>query len=118
MVTLHELTYSPEHGRDIAVPFQLAYSPSAFKTKEAAAKGFYEALKKFAIEKFGYSQENVESEIHLYDPERTAQYSGSNAWCVVWESGPYQWAIGVSMQMQGPWGYCEPHYSFDLHFTE
>lgn len=116
-IAINELVYSPEHGRDMAVNIPIDYNPSAFKTHEEAAKGLATALRKVAVENYGYTPELSESEIVCWPPERTKQYSGEESWCVVWEGGPYDWAIGLSMQIQGPWGHCEPYYGFDLHFT-
>ena len=118
MITISELTYNPALGRDVEVNHSVEYNPAAYKTHEEAAKGLREALIKYAVNKYGFDQQLAEGEIAVFSPERTKQYSGIEAWCVVWESGPYEWAIGASMQIRGPWGYCEPYYSFDLHFTE
>ena len=117
-VNIYELIYDPGKGRDVAHAMEVDYDPGQYKTQEAAAKGLYEALKKFAVEKYGFSKELAEGEIMLFDPERAMQYSGTRQWVVVWESGPYQWAVGMSMEISGPWGYCEPYYSFDLCFTD
>ena len=117
-VELHELIYDPKKGHDVAHPRKVDFDPSKYTSKEAAAHALYEALVKFAMETEGYSEELARGEIHCWPPERTEQYSGTRAWCVVWESGPFEWAIGMSMQLRGPWGYTEPYYSFDLHFTE
>lgn len=108
-----ELIYSPKAGRDVVQHISIDYDPSKYQTKEAAARGLYEALCKLARERG-----EPESEVALFDPERCKQYSGDACWCVVWESGPYQWAIGASMNCRGPWGFTEPYYSFDLHFTD
>lgn len=117
-VTISELMYVPEAGRDMSLSSTLNFDPAKFKTKEAAAKGLHAALIEYAVKVQGYSQELAEGEIKVWNPERTEKYSGFKQWCVVWESGPYDWAIGTSMQVTGPWGYCEPYYGFDLHFTD
>lgn len=115
---LYELIYDPNKGRDVAHARQIDFDPEKYTTHEDAAKALREALIKYAVESYGFTQDLAESEISCWPPERTKQYSGYEAWCVVWESGPFEWATGMSMQIQGPWGYCEPYYSFDLHFTK
>ena len=106
--------YVPELGKEATLVFTFEdFKPEDYATKEEAAKALYESVKKLAV-KMGQD----ESEVSLFDPDRTVQYSGERAWCVVWEAGPYQWAIGASMSISGPWGFTEPYYSFDLHFTE
>lgn len=98
--------------RDVWKTVEVDYDPTAYTTKEGAARGMYEALKKVAV-----TLGHLEEEVQLFEPTRTEKYCGTREWCVVWEEGPYQWAIGLSMEVHGPWGYCEPHYSFDLCFT-
>ena len=115
---IEDLIYVPEAGRDVAFKHEIQFDPAAHKTKEAAAKALRQALIKFAVEKYDFTQELAEGEISVFSPERTMQYTGFNQWCVVWESGPFEWAIGMSMEIRGPWGYCEPYYSFDLHFPD
>lgn len=115
---LSQLIYDPIKGRDVTHSKQIDFDPSKYDTKEAAAKGLYEALIKYAVEVEGYTPELAAGEISCWPPERTEQYSGCRQWCVVWESGPYQWAIPMSMQVRGPNWYTEPYYSFDLHFTD
>lgn len=93
------------------------YNPNNYSTCEAAAKAFYEALKP-VVRAYG---QDPDSELSLFSPERTVQYCGSNEWCVVWEAGPYQWAVGASIEFmynrKAGW-FTEPYYSFDLCFTE
>ena len=115
---ISELMYVPEAGRDMAFNTEIDFDPLKYKTKEAAAKALGEALVQYAINSQGYSEDLARGEISVWPPKRTKQYSGIEQWCVVWESGPYQWAVAMSMNISGPWGFCEPYYSFDLHFTE
>jgi len=116
-VEIYELVYDPRKGMDVAHNFPIDFDPEKYKSHETAANALYEALVKFAVKSYGMTEELARNEIHCWPPERTEQYSGTRAWCVVWESGPFEWSIGMSMQLRGPWGYCEPYYSFDLHFT-
>lgn len=112
-IQMHELVYDPSKGRDVVQPFQtLDFDPKAHTTKEAAARALYEALRK-ASAAIG---QNPDREVALWSPDENPFCKGQ--WGVCWESGPYQWAVGISMEVSGPWGFCEPYYSFDLHFTD
>jgi hypothetical protein len=115
---LSELVYNPQVGHDVAVKIPLDYDPKKYTTHEEAAKALGAALRKVAVSKYGYTPGLAQSEISVWAPERTVQYSGNKQWCVVWEGGPYDWAISLSFDLRGPWGYCEPYYGFDLHFTD
>lgn len=112
-VSLIELVYEPRSGHDVARYHLIMYNPGEYKTKEAAAKGLAQALEKWAVS-HGYP----EGTVVVWAPERTVKYSGFPTWCVVWEDGPYDWAVNMSMEIHGPWGFCEPYYGFDLHFTK
>jgi len=87
------------------------FNPHAYSTPEAAAKGFYEAMKKVVID----CGQNPESELHLFKPGEGLGNEG--VWQVSWEAGPYDWAIGASLSfmMSKSW-YTEPYYGFDLCF--
>jgi hypothetical protein len=117
-VHISQLIYVPEAGKDVAFNTPIAFDPEAYRTHEEAARALREALIDYAVTTEGFSRPLAESEISVWAPARTKQYSGCEQWCVVWESGPYQWAVSLSMQLRGPWGFCEPYYSFDLHFTD
>lgn len=116
-IQMHELVFDPKRGRDTMQKVgKLNFDPAYQSSPEEAAKAFYNALIEWAVNHYGMTRQLAEGEIALFAPERTQNYSGDNVWCVVFESGPYDWAIDVSMQMSGPWGHCEPYYGFDLHF--
>ena len=115
---ISELIFNPMVGRDVATNTEIDFDPSKYTTHEDAAKALGAALKKYAVEVQGYTPDLAEGEISVWPPERTVQYSGSKSWCVVWESGPYDWAISMSMQLRGPNWYTEPYYGFDLHFCD
>ena len=97
---------------------QIDFKPDNYKTAAGAAKALYSELVKLAVD-LGQR----ESEVMLMNPERTEQYSGYRQWAVVWEAGPYEWAIPASIEIAGAWGVTknnvsvEPYYSFDLHFV-
>ena len=103
--------YDPKSGRDVPRHLPLDFDGSAHSTQEAAATALYEALQKLAI-----SVGQDASEVVLWSPKENSFCPGQ--WGVCWEAGPYDWAIGLSMQINGPWGFTEPYYGFDLHFTD
>lgn len=113
MLTIYEPIYDAAKGRDVNHPIPVDYNPKAHKTAEAAAKALAEALRKVAV-KIGQN----ETEVALFTPERSEQAGTGKCWRVIWEGGPFEWAIGASFQVTGPWGYTEPYYSFDLCFVE
>ncbi len=92
----------------------LDYDPKMYKTCAAAAKGLYKALCKRAAAE----GQKPEMEVAIWTPEENFKRDGTKAWRVSWEAGPYEWAIGASVEITGPWGYTEPYYSFDLEFVE
>ncbi len=115
MIELQELVYNPKKGRDVMTSAgKLDFDPQAYKTKANAAKACFEAVKKLAA---AHGQ-NPEIEVALHDPAKSKEMIGYECWRVIWEAGPFEWAIGASMEITGPWGYTEPYYSFDLCFTE
>lgn len=113
MITIDELIYDSKKGRDVAHPIKLDYDPYSYKTVEAAAKGLGAALTKLAT-KMGQNA----SEVAVFDPQRSQEAGTGKGWRVIWEAGPYDWAIGASFKITGPWGYTEPYYGFDLCFVE
>tara|TARA_R110000796_G_scaffold1721_1_gene7096 strand:- start:748 stop:1062 length:315 start_codon:yes stop_codon:yes gene_type:complete len=89
---------------------EIDFDPAKYKTPAGAAKALYKVLSKINKE-YGLK----DTEIMLMNPERAEQYSGSKAWAVVWEAGPYEWALGAYFPNARGWS-AEPYYSFDLHF--
>lgn len=117
MITVQQLVWSRDKALDeIQDVFDIDYDGSAYTTTEDAAKGFHVALVKAVRECPEFRDYNTDIEISLMSPEQTKQVTGSEAWCVMFEAGPHEWAIGTSMEVRGPWGHTEPYYSFDLHF--
>lgn len=93
--------------------FKLNYNPKKYKTKAGAAKALYKALVP-VVKSYG---QKPESELHIWEPGQNG-----SSWRVSWEAGPYEWAIYASfhisnMSRDGGW-FTEPHYSFDLCFTD
>lgn len=104
--------YDPDNYR--AVIATIAFDPAKYKTKSGAAKAFHKALCKMCRD-WGL---NPDIEIFIDTPEQSEARGYGRNWRVCWESGPFEWGIHASIQMRGPWGYCEPYHSFDLCFTE
>ena len=87
--------------------------PMAERKAEAMARAAYETLRTLATE----MDMNPDSEVHLRAPGEPRHFDAENSWCVVWEAGPYQWAIGASLAItMGAQKLCAPYYSFDLCF--
>lgn len=99
---------------DYDIALQLDFDPSQHTTQAGAAKALYKALCKLEREIGG----NPDTEVHIYSPEQSKERGYTTGWQVVWESGPYQWAIAASTAIcnhEAGW-YTEPYYSFDLCF--
>jgi hypothetical protein len=113
-VTIEQLVFDPAKGHDVLMPFAtLDYDPASYSTKGGAAKGFYRALRKVA-EATGSDPDSI----FIDNPEESENRGYGRNWRVVWEEGPFEWAIQASFQVTGPWGFTEPYYSFDLCFTD
>lgn len=105
---------------------------SGYKTAAGAAKKTHETIQAHA-DAMGFDTDAVV----LYRPED--QYQGYDAWAVVWEGGPYEWAVALTggttlTANEGPgFGAGDPevegltsgdgfgvecHYSFDLVFFD
>lgn len=93
---------------------ELPYDPRAHGSAEAAARELHRVLTELC-KSMGQSPE---IELMLQTPEESHKFGCGRNWRVCWEAGPYQWAIGASMQIWGEWGFTEPHYSFDLCFND
>jgi len=103
MIKIH----TEEYG-DLEVDFD----PSKYKTKAGAAKAFHAALTKLATGPFGHAP----TELALFTPAQSEEMGYGRFWHVMWEAGPWSWAINTFVE--GPWGYCEPYYSFSVQFTD
>ena len=104
---------------------------SKYKSPAGAAKALYKYLVNLANE-MGYDGER---EVFICNPKQSKERGYSEAWMVSWESGPFEWAVPVSLgssMFAGELGYSntngpeifafsenwfvEPWYSFDLYF--
>ena len=112
-IEIQQLVFNPAKGRDELRLFAaLDYEPAKYTTQGGAAAGFYHALRNVAA-RTGSDPDTI----ILDSPEESAERGYGHNWRVIWEEGPFEWAIPLSFQITGPWGYTEPHYSFDLCFT-
>lgn len=96
-------------------PIELDYDPTKYKSTAAAAKAFHKALRKLCAE----WDMDPDHEVFLCTPDHSEYMGTGRNWRVVWESGPFEWAIGASFEVENnPHWYTEPYYSFDLCFTQ
>lgn len=109
------------------------YDGSRYRTSEDAAHAFWAHIQLVAramgmnpgIETFIKSPKKTRK--HLRDPRFG---DGPESWWVCFEAGPYSWAVqstlsGVAdiqtlytVSTQGPWGFCETYWGFDLLFCD
>ena len=101
------------------------------KTPEGAAKALHQFLVKLVRSAGGLA-----SEVVLLTPERGEEIGVGKAWRVMWEDGPFEWGVCVSLggrlhesdynyayngtpeiKVLGSSNWCaEPYYSFDIGF--
>lgn len=79
-------------------------------TAEQAAKALHAVLVEAARE----CGQKPELEVMIRKPGEERFYAETRCWCVAWEAGPYQWAIGASMEVTAAGHLCEPYMGFDL----
>lgn len=80
---------------------------------EAVAKVVYEVVRKFA----GDVGMKPDIECDYVEPGAQKHIPAQNGWTVVFEAGPYDWAIEASFLVISRTGVsCEPYYGFDLTF--
>ena len=61
--------------------------------------------------------QDPDSEVAIRAPGEARHFDNTRCWTVVWEAGPYDWAIPASMGITvGAGKLCEPYYGFDLCF--
>ena len=83
------------------------------KNAETLAKAAYATLCKLSRE----MGQDPDHEVWIRKPGEPRHFPSENSWCVVWESGPYTWAVPASLVITRATGkLCEPYYSFDLCF--
>jgi hypothetical protein len=95
---------------------ELDFEPGSYKTPAGAAKALYRALIKLNME-WGASEASAKKEVALFSPEESSARGYGEFWRVMWESGPYEWAIGASFDIRSDGWFTEPYYSFDLGFV-
>lgn len=89
---------------------------SANDEPEAAAREAYAYVRELSA-KMG---QDPDIETSIFAPGEREESDGS--WWVIWESGPYDWAIEVSLDGRRRtyaenW-YCETYWGFDLIFVD
>jgi hypothetical protein len=92
----------------------IKFDPTKYKTASGAAKAFHRALCELSRE----LGQKPEIEILLCTPERSQELGTGRCWRVIWESGPFEWGVAMSINnlfRRGYW-YTEPYYSFDVCF--
>ena len=91
---INTLMYSPVTKRDEIFKIPLDFDPAEHKTAKAAATAFHKALRKLAAD----SGHNPDIEVRLLSPHRAGMMGYGPFWTVVYEAGPYEWAVSASMQ--------------------
>jgi hypothetical protein len=110
---LKTLQYDPDLGRDKMITLtDIDFNPHQCLTREEAARGLHKALSEYA-KSAGYGDNSV----LLWNEDESNQRGYGKCWMVSWEEGPFEWAINMSFDVTGPWGFVEPYHSFDLCFT-
>lgn len=113
-IEMTQLVFNPVKGYDESVPFAtLDYDPKSYTNQRDAAFGLYDALCRVSR---AHGQ-NPDIEVAIQSAHESQNNGFGHNWRVIWESGPFEWAIALSFQVTGPWGFTEPYYSFDLCFT-
>lgn len=86
---------------------------------EDAANELYNAIVMDYLE----AGEDPSGEVQIYSPEESQVRGYTSGWQVVWECGPMNWGMSMSLQILSggiipPWGFCETQWGFDLTFVE
>jgi len=92
---------------------EVDFEPNDYATKSGAARALHKALTNLEVAIGGCA-----SEVILQTPEQSEEYGTGKNWRVIWEGGFYEWALGVDISNSKAGWYAEPHYSFDLCFTD
>jgi hypothetical protein len=92
---------------------RLAGTVDKTMTAEQAAKAVYAELCKIAADEGC----KPDIEVFIRAPGEPRHFADETCWCVAYEAGEYQWAIGASGALCDALGkIVEPYYSFDLCF--
>jgi len=92
---------------------RLAATVNKTMNAEQAAKAVYAELCKIA------QDEGCDPDIEVFirAPGEPRHFADTTCWCVSYEAGEYQWAVGASFPLCDALGkVVEPYYSFDLCF--
>lgn len=85
---------------------------SEHKTPAGAAKAVYRECRLFAAQ-VGMKPD---IEVAIKKPGEPRHHDHTDCWSVVFEAGPYDWAVEASLNVGKGAVYVEPYYSFDLNF--
>ena len=81
------------------------------RTAPTYAKALYDVLRALAKEQ----GQNPDIEVSIRAPGEPRHFGDTSCWNVCWEAGPYDWAIGASMELtHATRVVIEPYYGFDL----
>ena len=111
-MTDHAITYkgTDKYGGLCGLPSVVEAFPDIMTTEdpgEAAAKLFA------AIIKDGANPDTAK----LLTPEDADYLGRGNYWRVMWEEGPYEWGVVLTLNlMANDYWYGEPYHSFDVGF--
>ena len=94
----------------------MSFDAAQYKSCAGAAKALHAKLYELAE----LEGQKSEKEVCIYNPVQNELRGYPRRWSVSWEAGPYEWAVYLSLEgaMRGPWGYGQPHYSFDMFFVD
>lgn len=99
MTTLRKYEPDDEYG---PLYDRLDKATAKADTAEKVAKAMHRVLRKFAAE----IGQKPDIEVFIRAPGEPRHYNDATCWCVCWEAGPYDWAVGYSMRFRN--GLVEP----------
>ncbi|UIS25309.1 hypothetical protein [Erythrobacter phage vB_EliS-L02] len=83
---------------------------------EANAENYAKALFAAVRERAAAEGQNPDIECGIVAPGEEAYDGAGDRWLVMWEAGPDQWGVNVSLSITMNIGLVEPYHSFDLTF--
>lgn len=82
-------------------------------TAETMAHAVHRAVEKEAVR----HGQNPKVETFIRKPGEPRHFGDATCWCVAWEAGPYEWAVGACDVISDVTKkLVEPYYSFDICF--
>lgn len=83
---------------------------------DANAENYAKALYAAVRERAEAEGQKPDIECGIVAPGESAYDGNGDRWLVMWEAGPYQWGVNVSLSITMNIGLVEPYHSFDLTF--